>query len=152
MSSLRALPLLFALVLAGCSSSPDLEDDEAPLLSRTSELTVIIVSQHLQQPVPATGKLTSLADGTSRAVDTRATPGEGQRLIGLQPGRYRVAIEYRYLEGEGVQPVEGADALYLEPGAKRKLNVVVGDRKEDKLGSSYLPASTNQLPLESTPG
>ena len=150
--------VLLLLCLSGCSSAePTSSGGDLPI-STTSELTIVVWSSHLQREVPATGAVIS-TDNASRqeAFDSRSSPTRGNTLT-LRPGQYQIAVRFRYL-ATGVQRVDGEEVVYLEPGAKTTVRVVVSDQKED-IGSR--PAAPTQpispavetppLPLESRPG
>jgi hypothetical protein len=122
--------LLPLILLAGCSSSPDASDASPVAVgtSRTSELTVIAWSNHLQRAVPAIGTVTFVDDGTTYALNTAGDAG--QTLTGLEPGRYRVTFRKRKTDGTPKR-IDGEEAVYLEPGERRTITVVVVDPKDD---------------------
>lgn len=146
---LRVSAVLLAL-LAGCSSTPDSGELEAPLARTSCELTVIVWSEHLQRPVAGEGVVASVGGDFETSLNTRESPDKGQTISGLQPGRYRVRVTARYLPNSGKKAVNGEQVIYLEPGARQQITIVAVDRKGDLglLDEDTLPASTPHLPLE----
>lgn len=167
--------VLLAGVLSGCSSTPT-DSDTAGLSAMPGELTVVVWSKELQALVPARGRVTSLSSQESVPFDTQGQASTGLTLT-LSPGRYSVLVEQRYDSSGSVQQVSGERVLYVEPGARETLEVVVTDRKElgrlrpssaqaspqipsaprssraaARARSSFPEASTLPLPLESASG
>lgn len=126
--------------LAGCGG-PEPAPDENGRGARTATLTVVVWSGQVQRAVPATGFLTSSADGQQREVDTRPSPEAGQVFTGLAPGPYRLQVTRRY-DGTRAQAVEGVEELYLEPGAALEVTIVATD-KPGELGWRVLPTRTS---------
>lgn len=147
---------LYSLVLCssltGCGAA-EVAVEEGPT-STTCDLTVVVWSEHLQRAVPASGHLVSLSDDSRQVIDTRSDPARGQTLT-LQPGQYQIRIDFRRVSA-GTQKVEGEEVVYLEPGEKRSVRLVVTDRKDSRIGyhrrKNSPEASTPPLPLELTPG
>lgn len=142
-------PILLLLIgCSGCSSvAPAVNEG-----TRVGTVNVVVWSVHSQRAVPAEGTLISRADGTRRDFTTRANPAEGATLTGLPAGPYRITVQRRLEPAGRPQRVEGAEEIYLEPGKRVEVTVVVTDR-EGELGlliepsspgvsSSYLPLTT----------
>lgn len=142
----RALLPVLLLVL-GCAGP----ESVAPEGTRTGTVHVVVWSVHLQRAVAAEGTLTSRADGTRREFATRSDPANGATITGLPAGPYRISVLRRIGADGRAQRVEGAEEVYLEPGARVEVTVVVTDR-EGELGwihpsspgvaSSHLPLTT----------
>src|SRR5262245_21511702 len=125
MRLLALATLSIALGLVGCGG-PEIDPELEPA-GRTATLTVIVWSAQVRRAVPATGTITSTADGRARDIDTRTNPEGGQSITGLAPGAYRVQITRRY-DGGKTQAVEGIEEIYLEPGSTRELTIVTTDK------------------------
>ena len=138
---MRARALLLPLLLAGCTSAPPTAGPRTPT-DASCELTVIAWSDHLQRAVPATGTMTFLEDETTFALDTSAAgnPAAGHTVSGLESGRYRVTFKHRRT-GAKTKGLDGEEVVYLEPGERRAVTVVVVDR-EDDIGL-LVPASSS---------
>lgn len=139
------LPTL--LLLIGCAGSGPVPTEGGP---RSGTVNVVVWSVHAQRAVPAEGTLTFRVDGTRREFTTRANPAEGASVGNLPPGPYRISILRRFDPAGRAQRVEGTEDVYLEPGARVELTIVVSDR-EGELG--WLPdpsspaVSSSHLPL-----
>jgi hypothetical protein len=138
----KFLAILLFVSAPGCFGGP--EAPPAPVVPEVgvSTLTVVVWSNELQRPVPATGHLQPLGEGEVRPLDTRRAPEQGQTFTDLAPGRYRVEVRKRYLADDQTQRVEGAQTLYLEPGVSPTITVVAVDRGELGLRHEAVPAST----------
>lgn len=138
--------------IAGCSSAePAVSVGGA---QRTASLTVIVWSAHTQRPVAADGMLTFVADGTRRELNTRTTPDAGTSITDLAPGAYRVQITRRADPSGRPKRVDGVEDIYLEPGQRAEVTIVVTDR-EGELGlrdaePSSTSTSSSFLPLMTT--
>ncbi|MCO5172021.1 MAG: hypothetical protein M9894_37455 [Planctomycetes bacterium] len=132
---MRRSLLVTLVLLAGCSGAEP-APERGP---RTASLDVVVWSVHGQRPVAAEGTLTSRADGNRREFNTRANPAQGTNITGLPPGAYRITITRRFDPAGRPQRVEGIEEIYLEPGARAQVTVVVTDR-EGELGRA--PTST----------
>ncbi|MBX3471337.1 MAG: hypothetical protein KF878_31090 [Planctomycetes bacterium] len=132
---MRRSMLFILALLAGCSGAEPVQE-RGP---RTASLDVLVWSVHGQRPVAAEGTLTSRADGNRREFNTRANPAQGTSITGLPPGAYRITITRRFDPTGRPQRVEGIEEIYLEPGARAQVTVVVTDR-EGELGR--VPTST----------
>jgi len=142
-----------ALGTAGCSGVEQV-DHGAASPQRAASLTVVVWSAQTQRAVSADGLLTFVADGTHREINTRANPAEGTSISGLAPGAYRVQIIRRADPSGRAKRVDGLEDIYLEPGQRAEVTIVVTDR-EGELGSrnsepSSSPASSSFLPLMTT--
>lgn len=142
------LPLLFLL---GCAGSDPVPSEGG---ARTGTVNVVVWAVHSQRPVPAEGTLTSRLDGTRRDFSTRTNPAEGATLTNLPPGPYRISVLRRFDPAGRAQRVEGYEEVYLEPGGRVEVTIVVSDR-EGELGwvpepsspavsSSHLPLTTSR--------
>lgn len=146
------LLLVVLLACAGCSSAEPAGDFVAT--ARTASLTLVVWSAHTQRAVAADGLLTFISDGTRREINTRATPTEGTSITGLAPGAYRVQITRRNDPSGKQKRVDGVEDIYLEPGQRAEVTIVVTDR-EGELGllrvePSPSSASSSFLPLMTT--
>ena len=147
--SLLIVPLV---QLTGCAGPDPLPE---PGMGSAATLVVVVWSAHTQKAVPAEGTLTPRSDGTARAFNTRTAPEEGQSISGLAPGAYRVQVTRRFDPTSGKpQRVDGVEEVYLEPGQRAQVTVVVTDR-EGELGwatsSENSPAaSSSRLPRATT--
>jgi hypothetical protein len=128
LASLLAL-LLAAPLLVGCAGSSEAgaSVDEIPL---SGELVVVVYSEKIQAAVPARGTVTPIGESSSVPFDTVRAVDEGKTLT-LAPGRYTVAVTHRVLGSGSLQPVTGEQVLYVEPGARHEITVVVKDRQGD---------------------
>jgi hypothetical protein len=148
---LLSMLLLPTAQLAGCAAPDPLP---GPSVSRTATLVIVVYSAHAQRAVAAEGTLTMRADGSTRAFDTRGTPDEGQAITGLAPGAYRVQISRRFDPSGRARRVDGVEEVYLEPGQRSQVTIVVIDR-EGELGRATSPenspaASSSRLPRATT--
>lgn len=139
------LPTL--LLLIGCAGS-----EPAPIEggARTGTVNVVVWSVHSQRAVPAEGTLTSRSDGARREFTTRTTPDAGATIGNLPPGPYRISISRRFEAGGRAQRVEGVEDIYVEPGSRVEVTIVVTDR-EGELGRATSrenspAASSSRLP------
>lgn len=128
--------------------------DDGAAVQRTATLTVVVWSAHTQRAVAADGLLTFVADGTRREINTRATPTEGTSITGLAPGAYRLQITRRNDPSGKPKRVDGVEDIYLEPGQRAEVTIVVTDR-EGELGllrvePSSPSVSSSFLPLMTT--
>jgi hypothetical protein len=151
---LATLVTLLACVagITGCSSAEPAVGVGGT--QRAASLTVIVWSAHTQRPVAADGLLTCIADGTRREINTRTTPDAGTSITDLAPGAYRVQITRRADPSGRPKRVDGVEDIYLEPGQRAEVTIVVTDR-EGELGlrdaePSSTSTSSSFLPLMTT--
>lgn len=141
---MRHVLTLLVLGFAGCAASD--QPPTPPIGSGTCSLTVVVWSTVVQGPVPARG--TILGPGATLDFDTRPAPARGATFPALGPGLYKIRVSHRHV-GDKLQRVEGAEEVYLEPGAHRGVTVVAVDRGEDiGLVDETPPAApSSSLPL-----
>ena len=131
------LGLLAQATLSGCAAEPVASEDSGP--QRFASLRVVVWSVQTQAAVTAEGVLTSRSDASQTLVKTpRQDPAEGQMLTGLLPGAYRLQINKRLDPSGRMQRVEGLEDVYLEPGQRAEITIVVTDR-EGELGMNSSP-------------
>lgn len=139
--------LLPLLLLLGCAGPDPIGSDAG---ARTGTVSVVVWAVHSQRAVPAEGTLTSRVDGSRREFSTRTNPAEGTSITNLPPGPYRISVTRRFDAAGKAQRVEGYEEVYLEPGGRVEVTIVVSDR-EGELGWAPDPSSpavsSSHLPL-----
>ena len=123
---LASLTLSAASLSVGCATPPPPPPPQVG--SGTGTLTVIVWSTVVQGPVGAEGSIAGPAE--TLPFDTRPAPAAGVTFPALGPGLYRIQVSHRHA-GAKRQRVEGADEIYIEPGARRRVTVVASDRGDD---------------------